>query len=311
MRAVVIFLFIGLFSVCDMLFGVQRIRSLQEEFAEYYDLSSYTGQKVGICAMTTEGEHYLDEWVDYNFAIGFHQINIYDNSDDNDLKEWGDRSQMMGRKVNVVHYPGNGKQNLAYDECTKTFGYQSDFLAYFDDDEFLVLKKHEDVAGLVRDHLPNGSLAIHWRIFGTSNHTLYSPLPVTRRYQYRLGDAFHLIKSIVRVQDYVRHRTVHSFHLKNGTFQRDTSGSTNFSDNFNKGIVVPTDVAVLHHYKYKSVKEYRLKSCKRGLGNVLRDTTKNCGQVPSVGDVFDDEAWQLLKTRVPKYAIFDNWTDYS
>lgn len=58
---------------------------------------------------------------------------------------------------------GRHIQRDAYDECAETFGNQSDYLAFFDDDdEFLVLKKHKDVSGLVRDHLPNGSLSIRF-----------------------------------------------------------------------------------------------------------------------------------------------------
>lgn len=293
--------------------SVEPGRSLQLEHVNDYQDSNDGGLKVGLCVITSEGERYLDEWVDYNFAIGFHRIYIYDNTDDNDLRKWGEISQKMGRKVHVVHFPGRGKQKLAYNECTKTFGNLSDYLAYFDDDEFLVLKKHQGVSGLVRDHLPNGSLAIHWRIFGTSNHSLYSPLPVTKRYQYRLNGTFYLVKSIVRVQDYSHARTVHSFELKNGTYQRDTSGSTKFTNLGNKGVTRSDDVAVLHHYKYKSIKEYNLKSCERGTVHTKweKDWKQNCGQDPSIGDVHDDGAWMVLKTRVPKYAAFDHWTDYS
>lgn len=300
---------------CVLLFNIAVVRRFERSLSQrsLEEMSFRPIQediKVGLCAIVKDGERYLDEWVDYNFAIGFHELYIYDNSDDNDLKQWGEQSRQEGRKVHIVHYPEKGVQRFAYDDCTETFGNRSNYLAYFDDDEFLVLKKHHNVAELVHDHLPNGSLAIHWRIFGTSNHTLYSPLPVTKRFQYRLDQTQPKIKSIVRVQDYGYARNPHSFELREGTYQRDTSGATEFSL-LKKTLGAESsrltdDVAVLHHYKYKSEKEYVLKSCVR---MAQAGNRWNCGETPPVGNVFDDMAWQFLKSCVPKYAVFDEWAD--
>lgn len=262
--------------------------------------------------MTKDSERYIDEWVDYNFAIGFHDIYIYDNSETNTLGQWGELSLPRNdRNVHVTHFPGRRTQELAYDDCARKFKNRSDYLAFFDDDEFLVLKKHSNVAELVQEHLHNGSLAIHWHVFGTSNHTTYAPLPVTKRFQFRKRDPCKphaLIKSIVRTQDYVRANTVHSFILKNGTYHKDTAGGMDLGV---RGVVMKkcvSDVAVLHHYKYKSETEYHYKSCVRKGAN---GNKKNCNETPPIGDFFDDSAWQILKARVPKYAMFDDWVDVS
>lgn len=42
-----------------------------------------------LCAMAKDEEAYLDEWVNYHLAIGFETIYIYDNSDNNELRQWG------------------------------------------------------------------------------------------------------------------------------------------------------------------------------------------------------------------------------
>ena len=39
--------------------------------------------------MTTESARYLDEWLDYNlWVVHFDEIYIYDNSKNNDLKDY-------------------------------------------------------------------------------------------------------------------------------------------------------------------------------------------------------------------------------
>lgn len=83
------------------------------------------------------------------------------------------------------------------------------YMAFFDVDEFLVLKKHDTVDEFLQQHLTEGSLAISWHIFGTGFRDLYTPLPVTKRFMYRDGvhphdrhqQAFN-VKSILKLSDY-------------------------------------------------------------------------------------------------------------
>lgn len=71
------------------------------------------------------------------------------------------------------------------------------------------------------------------------------------------------------------------------------------------------DVAVIHHYKYLSSKEFHWKSCIR---KTVDDKYKHCRnnetEAPYVGTVHDDSAWRTLKKNVPKYAAFDEFEDF-
>lgn len=76
-------------------------------------------------------------------------------------------------------------------------------------------------------------------------------------------------------------------------------------------------MAVIHHYKYLSPKEFHWKSCVR---KTVDDKFKDCdsstnstiGKIISryVGKVFDDSAWQVLKKNVPRYAMYDEFYDF-
>jgi len=265
--------------------------------------------EVALCAIVKESERYLDEWIDYNFGIGFHSIYLYDNTDDSDLKLWGRRRKNL-RKENlyVHHYPGTYRQKEAYNECIETYGQNHTWLAFFDLDEFLVLKKHDNVASFLKDHLPEGALTINWYIFGTSNHTLYAPLPITKRFLYREPQVDHRVKCIIKVNDYGGpFINPHNAKLRGGKWI-DTNGGGSYSETGATNPNGPIDVAVLHHYKYKSEKEWHDKGC------VMKGITgkqKECGDKSLAGTFYDDSAWVTLKRNVPKYQVFDDWEDNS
>jgi hypothetical protein len=74
----------------------------------------------------------------------------------------------------------------------------------------------------------------------------------------------------------------------------------------------PVDVAVLHHYKYLSPKEFYWKSCvRKTVDDLFKDCPKDRELSPKyVGKIYDDSAWQALKKNVPRYAMFDEFDDF-
>jgi len=255
---------------------------------------------VGICAKSKDAARYFDEWIDYHLGIGFDAIYVYDNSDDNNLRFWDKGHQKnKSRNIHITFIPGKIGQKECYKDCVNKFGKNHEFMAVFDDDEFLVLKKHSTVSELVKDHLPSGSLLINWRVFGTSNQQHYSPLPVTKRFTLR-DETSVLGKSIFRVKDFVRFKNPHSCVLDNNTEQRDTNGGRSFSPNGSQNKDKPDDVAVFHHYKYKSQEEWEHKTCVRLNNNGKND--KECGMESLPGTIYDASAWETLKRNAPHYS---------
>lgn len=286
-------------------------------------------RKALMCAIGKDEEAYIDEWVDYHYALGFDKIRIYDNSDLNEMKVFGDRK---GDHVDVIHYPGAPVaacelQKRAYHDCAQKAIEEGlyTWAAFFDIDEFLVLKKHEDVHNMLEEHLQRGALGINWHHFHPTNHDiLYSPLPVTKRFMYR-GNLTDIIKSIVKLSDLNLQKRkgcyVHMFPLKEGV----THGFN--GENITDGMYNregTEDVAVLHHYHKKSFKEYLAKRLrgradldpnsrvvKKGIANAqnmfkdaLSQYHHNNTEIGK-GLIFDDSAWQALKKNVPRYAVFD------
>ena len=77
------------------------------------------------------------------------------------------------------------------------------WVAFFDADEFLVLKNHSSVQTFLDDYgKVGGSLQIVWQLFGTSNQTAaHKTVPVTRRFSYRNSLPDIGTKGIVRLSD--------------------------------------------------------------------------------------------------------------
>lgn len=189
--------------------------------------------------------------------------------------------------------------------------------AFFDIDEFLVLKKHRHVVDFLDEHCAEGAVIMNWYVFGTNKRTGYEPLPVTKRFQlYEPEELNFFVKSIVRLVDFEKMTTPHWAHLLNGTKSFDTSGKGFGYPRETLLHVGPTDVAIVNHYRYKSRSEYVRKRI-RGLATMdcskPRFNKRHCkpeveraktGPLP-VGTIFDDTAWKLLKQNVPKYAKYE------
>ncbi|KAL7539505.1 hypothetical protein ACHAXR_009374 [Thalassiosira sp. AJA248-18] len=277
-----------------------------------------------ICGIVKDAEPYLDEWVDYHFGLGFHTIYLIDNSKDHELLNWQNKRLNSGYSVRVMPKPGSHRQMYGFHMCAAEHKNDHTYMAFLDVDEFLVLKKHATVDEMLQQHLPKGSLAISWHIFGSGFTSTYAPLPVTKRFMLRDGVTEHdrhkqwyNVKSIVKLSDYGGYpQSPHSMKTNRKTTGSDKAWiDTNGKGNFDKIGAInfdrPVDVAVIHHYKYLSPKEFYWKSCVR---KTVDDKFKDCDKVkntsPYSGRVYDDSAWQTLKKNVPRYAMFDEFEDF-
>jgi hypothetical protein len=95
-------------------------------------------------------------------------------------------------------------------------------------------------------------------------------------------------------------KSPHFVMLRNETKQIDTNGRV-IDGPFNPN--GPTDVAVLYHYRYKSLEEWRYKGCVRGRADIPEKD--QCNLTAPSGDVLDDTAWKAMKKYVPRMKIYD------
>ena len=170
-----------------------------------YSPSAADAGGAAICAIQKDTLPYIDEWVDYNLALGFEKIYIYDNSDEFELKNW--ETKRNSTQVAVVHMPGENKQMKAYAQCGAAIkkNQSHEWMAFIDLDEFIVLKKHTHILDLLNDvDIEAGGLALNWQMFGFNNQMKYTPVPVTKRFQIREVETNIHVKTIVRTSKFLR-----------------------------------------------------------------------------------------------------------
>lgn len=180
---------------------------------------------VTLCAIVKDEERYVPEWLAYHRALGFDEIVLIDN----DSGEPG-RSQLLAleaagliRRLTWKTHPGIHNQHLAYLKALRST--RTDWIAFLDIDEFLVLKEDADVAAFLRRFGPDVSLVqLNWRIFGTAGHRHYSPEPSFLRFPYAApadhGVNRHLkyfVRTAAAIEPYVHSAAIHGGRTVNGS----------------------------------------------------------------------------------------------
>ncbi len=107
--------------------------------------------KVGLCVIGKQENKYAKEFVEYYKSIGFDHIFIYDNNDKDDEKFEEVLSEYISQNfVSIINFRGyRGKENHpqfdAYIDCYEKNAKNYAWLAFYDFDEFLYLKKHKTI----------------------------------------------------------------------------------------------------------------------------------------------------------------------
>jgi hypothetical protein len=210
-------------------------------------------KKSALVCIAKNEDHYIEEWVEYHTKLGFDKIFIYQN-------DW--RSDLEHPNIIKHELDGYGKQTEAYNSFIQEYHTEYEWAAFFDVDEFLVLKKHPSINEFLHDHDALPAIGISWYFFGDNNHKAIKEdnYSVIDRFINRNTNLDKFFKSIVKLDKEVS-MAVHSRH----------GGATYFTNGKNidtggKGHTAET--AQLNHYFTKTYDEFKIKVA-RGLADRL------------------------------------------
>ena len=146
--------------------------------------------KVALVCIAKNEDNYITEWVNYHKKIGFDSIFIYENN-------WS--CSIEDPKVTKIRFDGKLKQIESYNHFYENY-IDFDWAAFFDVDEFLVLKKHKDIKDFLKDYEDYLSVGINWVLFGDNgiNH-VGDDYSVIKRFTKRQIGVDQHIKSIVNL----------------------------------------------------------------------------------------------------------------
>ena len=206
---------IVLFLIMTYTMGNEKriIKKIKDQIEEDFrnDLKKYMKKdtlkdpRVGLCVIGKNENKYAKEYVDHYKSIGFNHIFIYDNND----KEGEHFEEVLSEDiaknyVSIINYRNRKDQPQfkAYNDCYEKNSKNYEWLAFYDFDEFLHLKKHKTIQEFVEEEKFNNctNIKINQIIYGDNDLIYYENKPVQERFTTPLidwGENIH-IKSLVK-----------------------------------------------------------------------------------------------------------------
>jgi len=216
-----------------------------------------------ICIAKYEKD-YIDEFVRYHLHLGFDKIYIYDNEDH---PTYAEQLRHFGDAIIVEHLPGKNYPRLPQYEALQRFTWyhmnnpEITHVAHIDIDEFIVLKKHNNIKDFIKEYIYDGEnnvkcagIGINWKMFGSSGYITKTDEPLTMRFtKCQKGHNVH-IKTLYNKSFYAHQGNPHNINSNNPEFPIKTTKG-NIVDGPH---VEDADLSVIqiNHYKSKTWEEF-------------------------------------------------------
>ena len=209
--------------------------------------------KVALVCIAKNEDRYIQEWVTYNKKLGFDKIFIYQN-------DW--RCSIEDNSIVKIEFDGENKQREAYSHFIKNNLNDYDWVAFFDVDEFLVLKKHNNIKDFISDYSEFPCIGINWVLFGDNGHTtLGEEVSVLTRFTKCQNSINPHIKSIIKLPNKFTMDIHNPLNIKitDTNYKTFTGPVNNQGDN---------NIAQLNHYFCKTKEEF-IDKCNRGRADMF------------------------------------------
>jgi hypothetical protein len=247
-------------------------------------------REIYLCCIAKNEDHYIQEWIDYHFKIGFEKIFIFAN-------DW--EYENNDERIKVIDIKGGRQQEEAYNRFLRGNRKKFWWVAFWDVDEFLVLHKHKNIEELLLENDHRQALAIHWARFGSNGHkkVVNNNYNVLKRFTRRGSEEDHNgpfkppshftdahIKTIMRFTNPHRmgvHNCSGTAHTPAGRAVKDSAWTSK----------VDWSIAQLNHYWIKSLEEARIKLERgRATTGVKRDWDKHFMLIDKRSNTVEDRS---------------------
>lgn len=186
-------------------------------------------QRTALVCIAKNEDRYIAEWLKYNLAFGFDKIFVYQN-------DWrcANKEALNIKNVEWIEFDGKKQQVSAYNNFIQNHYADFDWVAFFDCDEFLVLKNHSFKWWLCQAGKYYG-IVVNWKLFGNNNIIEDDgSLGVLNRFTMRSNKCNMHIKTIL-------HLSKCYIEKKNVKFVENPHNTTISASNSNSKTVVATD----------------------------------------------------------------------
>lgn len=227
-----------------------------------------TGTSIALCAIVKDEIRGIVEWIAHYKALGFTDLVLYDNGSTDGTGEVLQALDDAGELIRIEwpHSQGARPQRLAYEHMRRNA--TVDWIAFFDADEFLLLRQDDGIAGfLSRFGADVGAIAVNWVQFNSGGQAWYRPAPVIERFteSLRRSQAYGRSMKAIARRACLSGTGIHRVQLAEGRYVTPSGRDAEFLN----GQVLRSydvEVAALHHYAVKSLEEFEEKR-QRGHAN--------------------------------------------
>lgn len=167
-----------------------------------------------LCSIVKDEDAHLREWIDYHLLAGVEHFVIYD--DDSSVPVADSLAEYVAEGLVTVHTPPQPATQLgAYNDCIERYrtGF-SRWIGFIDPDEFLAIRKGDDLRVFLTHYEDNAGLAVSWVMHGSNGHLTRPRGGTLASYPRRLplsDPANRHVKSIVQPDRVVAAMNGHSF----------------------------------------------------------------------------------------------------
>lgn len=207
-------------------------------------------ERVALLCIAKDEDRYIKEWVDYHLSLGFDQIFVC-------CDNWACPLRSSGH-VSVINFPAmiRPPQMPIYNDMLDVLRGKFDWVAFFDCDEFLVLKRHDTVQEFLSGR--SESVGINWVLFGDNGLTEDDGSHgVIDRFTRRQSIPNKHVKCIVKCDPDVKMATPHS----PNKLWRGSDGELHDYAFCENGCI---DEAQINHYFCKTLPEWKKKQDRGG-----------------------------------------------
>lgn len=216
---------------------------------------------IALCGIVRNEIRSVVEWLAHYKALGFTDFVIYDNESTDGtgevLQALDDAGELL--RLDWPHTVGARPQRLAYEHMRENA--TVDWIAYFDADEFLLLRQDATIADFLgRFGADVNAIAINWVVFNSGGQERYHAAPVMERFteSLRRRDAYNRSMKSFGRREKLSGTGIHRVEVAEGRYVTPSGRDAEFST----GQImrsIDTEVAVLHHYMVKSLEEFQEK----------------------------------------------------
>lgn len=214
--------------------------------------------KTSIVCIAKNEDNYIKEWINYHLKLGFDDVFIYCNN-------WYYEDNR--ENVHTIQSNGERQQPLVYNLYYNDYKLLYDWISFLDVDEYIILKKHNNIKDFLSNYESYPSVGINWYLFGDNGQTKVTndEYSLIKRFTKRELSVNPHIKSIINTKFNHSYIDTHcstgdiidpEFNMVSGPLHHNGTNS----------------IAQINHYFCKTIEEFNFKINRgRATCNLLRN----------------------------------------